>query len=259
KRLARQRLIHPGHADPISPFFTRTQLHRPGVLGFTTKRRGYFSADPYTTNNTVVLQDSTGSIIDYETPTSIYTPNVGDVIDLTISNTPYQDGPELKGSTTTGLTVVSSGNAVPSYPVITLPTFNAASGTGGSASPYGESIVTIDNVQFASGTPNTLVTSTNYTITDGTNTAILYAYKSDSYVGGSSPNNGLDQLNALGGGSAGLLDITGYVSNYYGTSEFYPLSAVAVATPEPSSIVLLGLGALALAGVARRRMRTQAA
>ena len=68
---------------------------------------------------------------------------------------------------------------------MTIPTLNAASGTRGGASQYGESIVTLDNVQFASRTPNTLVYNTDYTITDGTNTGMLYAYKSYSYVGGS--------------------------------------------------------------------------
>jgi hypothetical protein len=211
--------------------------------------------DTFGTNNTVVLQDSTGSIVDYETPTSIYVPTVGDIIDLSINNTPYQDGPELKGSTTTGFSIVSTGNPV-SYPVVAIPDFNAASSTSGSATQYGESIVTIDNVHFASGTPSTLLPNTSYTITDGTNTAILFGYKSYSDVGATSTTNGLAQLNALGGGTAASLDITGYVSNYFGTSEFYPLSAVAV--PEPSSVVLFGLGAIALAGIARRKVRIQA-
>jgi hypothetical protein len=234
----------PGDSSGLATF----TLNNVEVVGFL---------DTFGTTNTVVLQDSTGSIIDYETSTSVYTPHVGDIIDLTVENSPYQDGPELKGSTTTGLTVVSTGNPV-IYPVVTIPTFNAASSTSGSATQYGEAIVTIDNVQFAAGTPATLASNTSYTFTDGTNTGILYAYRSYSDVGGTSASpNGLAQLNALGGGTATSLDITGYVSNFFGTSEFYPLSAVAV--PEPSSVVLLGLGALALAGVARRRMRLQAA
>ena len=71
--------------------------------------------DSFGTTNTLVLEDSTGSIIDYKMPTSIYaSPQVGDIIDLTTNNTPYQDGPELIGSSTTGFTLISTGNPAPS-------------------------------------------------------------------------------------------------------------------------------------------------
>ena len=116
---------------------------------------------------------------------------------------------------------------------------------------YGESIVTLDNVHFAAGTPATLLQSTAYTLTDGTNTAVLFAYKSDSNVGATpSTTNGLAQLNALGGGNATALNITGYVSNYFGTSEFYPLSATAA--PEPSTFALAGMGLVTLLAAVRR-------
>ena len=85
-------------------------------------------------NATIVLQDGTGSIIDFRLPFATYTPQLGDIINVTATNSPYQDGPELVvGGGTTGfapqtVTLVSSGNPV-NIPAITIPQFNAASGT----------------------------------------------------------------------------------------------------------------------------------
>ncbi|MGD0767804.1 MAG: PEP-CTERM sorting domain-containing protein [Tepidisphaeraceae bacterium] len=198
--------------------------------------------DSFTTNNTAVLQDSTGSIIDYHIAAATYVPAVGDLINLTATNAPYQDGAEL--TSTSGVSVISSLNPVPTPPVLTIPQFLAASNTSGTGT-NGESIVTLDDVSFV-GAPATLLSNTSYTLTDGTNTATFYGYKSYSNV-----LAGLGAVNALGGGNAGTLDITGYVDNFFGKSELYPLSVVAV--PEPVSAGLLTFGCVAML---MRRRRT---
>jgi hypothetical protein len=213
--------------------------------------------DTYNNTNTFVLQDSTGSIIDYEAPatgTYAYTPTVGDIVNVTLNNSNYQDGAELKGSSTTAFSLVSSGNAV-SYPVLTIPQFNAASGTNPlvQGSINSEAIVTLDNVTFATGTPGQLASGKSYTITDGTNNAVFYTYGSFSDV-----KAAWTALNAAepGGVFYSSYDMTGYVSDYFGTSEFELLSATPVAAVPTPAVVpaalasLLGLGGLSMA---RRR------
>ncbi len=114
--------------------------------------------------------------------------------------------------------------------------------------------MTLHNVTFALGTPATLAQNTSYTLTDGTDTAILYPYKSYGNVGATpSTTNGLAQLNALGGGTAPALDITGYVSNFFGTSEFFPLSATP-SVPEPATFALAGCGLAVLLVAGRKRL-----
>jgi PEP-CTERM motif len=188
---------------------------------------------------TPVLMDSSGSIVDFRLPMSSYIPKVGDNIDITTKNSPFDGAPELSG-TPTSVTVNSSGNPVPSPAVLTIAEFDAAS-----TEPNVDSIVTLEGVTFAAGTPATLANNTDYTLTDATtNTAILYDYKSYSNV---QPT--VTVLNALGGGDAPPLDITGYVDDFNGVTNLYPLSAVAV--PEPASLSVLALSGLALLG--RRR------
>lgn len=216
---------------------------------------GSTASNPYTLNNvevvgildnnsastytTPVLEDSTGSIVDFRVTKTIYVPKVGDIIDVTANSSPFDGAPELTGSSNTNLTVVSSGNAVPTPAVLTIPQFNAAI-----VEPNVDAIVTLDNVTFAAGTPTTLLGNTDYTLTDGTNTAVLYGYK--SYTGTVA---GLAAINAVGSPFTPM-DITGYVDDFNGVTNLYPLSVVAL--PEPTSLSLLGIGGLLLA---RRRRR----
>jgi hypothetical protein len=198
------------------------------------------------TTNTLVLQDSTGSILDYKIPTTTYAaPLAGDVINFTgITNAPYQGNAELSG-TPSGFSLVSTGNTAPTYPVVTIPAFNSWGTESPLATGGVESMVTIDDVYFASGTPGTLSNSHTYTITDGTNTATIYTYASYTAVVA-----GTAQLNLLGGGNAPVMDLTGYVDPYLATTpEFYVTSAVVA--PEPASVAIVAIGCLAL--LKRRR------
>jgi hypothetical protein len=188
---------------------------------------------------TEILEDSSGSIIDFRMPRSSYVPTLGDSIDITTTNSPFDGAPELSG-TPTSISVNSSGNPIPTPPVLSLAAFNSAI-----TPPTVDAIVTLDNVTFTGGAPATLAFNTDYTLTDSTtNTAILYDYKSYTAV-----NAELAQLNALGGGNAPPLDITGYVDDFNGVTNLYPISAVVV--PEPASISVMAIGAFAM--MARRR------
>ncbi|HTW94474.1 MAG TPA: hypothetical protein VMD30_06765 [Tepidisphaeraceae bacterium] len=206
--------------------------------------------DSYKGNDTIVLQDSTGSIIDYSLPNTTYTPTVGDYISITATNAPYQDGAELTGSTT-ALTALPVHGTASTPLVLTIPEFNAATAGANGTTNFGtppnvESIVTLDNVTFTDAT-SPLGNKKDYTIEDSSdNQATLYTYGTYSNVA-----IGDAQINSIlaAGGVNQPMDITGYVDNYFGSSELYPLSAVAV--PEPGCIALAAFGGLAL--IRRRR------
>ncbi len=110
----------PGDSAPLTSY-TLSNVEVVGILDYNTSFN----------NATIVLQDATGSIVDFRVPLATYTPVLGDIINLTANNSPYQDGPELLGSSMSGVSIVSQGNPV-NIPVVTIPQFNAASSTSGS-------------------------------------------------------------------------------------------------------------------------------
>jgi hypothetical protein len=208
----------------------------------------YPAATP--TKNTFLLNDGTGGIIAYSEPIATYAAHVGDVIDITAKNSPYQGGAELT-STSYAVSVdsVGSGTSTP-LPVTTA---DLTSGTDAEVSlPVSELYVTLSDVTFPAGTTS-LGTKTAYTVTDSSGgTGTIYTYTTYSQVAAA-----VTAANATPGLLAGPVDITGYVDEYQSgsnpaTFEIYPTSIVASASaPEPASLGLLGMGALAM--LARRR------
>lgn len=216
------------------------------------------------TTFTIESPDQSASVIAYSIPKTTYTPTLGDATTFSAYNAGYQDAPELvAGNSSNGVftaTKISTGNSalVPPF-VLTIPEAytagdgaGAASGVEAAAYPYGESIITLDNVYFNSSYASLSTTAnTGYYINDGLGDGIeMYDYKSDSAV--LAAVTAADAANPTGFSSSTAYDITAYADVYYGETEIYPLSITAVSVPEPTTIGLLGLAATGLLGRRRR-------
>ena len=108
----------------------------------------------------------------------------------------------------------------------------------------------LDNVTISNGTdvvPATWgITNKTLSITDGSNNSMVLFYWPTSY---SVENANLFAQTV----PSGPVNIMGFVSNFGSTAEFTPMSITPV--PEPSSIVLLAMGAVGLAWLRRRLAR----
>lgn len=194
------------------------------------------------TTTTFVAQDSTGGAIVYHySKTGYAAPMPGDVITLNdLTNSAYQGEPELVNSGS--ISLVSTPNPAPLPDVVTAVQFNA--GQDGSGYPLPETYVELMNVTFPNGT-SSLSQNTSYTMTDNTGTFTMYTYKSYSNTLAA-----INYANAHPSLFSGPVNITGYVDDYYGAPELYPLTFSQA--PEPASVAMIGI---ATAGLVRRRRR----
>jgi len=203
--------------------------------------------DGYTYRTWAILAaDSTGSLDLYgalNTPALGFTPAVGDAISFTGTYSPYHQIPELATNATTTMSLFSTGNAVSSPGVYTIPTL-IASGTGTIPQSIAGHLVTLDNVSLYTDAAATIPVSGNFAIG---NNVTLYAKDAggnimEVYDWASSYST----CGALGGTPepTGLVDITGFVSlSSTFPPELTPFSITQV-VPEPTALSLCGAGGL---------------
>lgn len=207
--------------------------------------------DGYTyTSYSFLAADSTGSLDVFSTLAGLaYTPNVGDAISVSGTYSPYHQIPEI--ATITSISLQSSGNAVSSPGVFTIPTLTA-SGTGPIPQSIAGHLVTLDNVSLYTDSAATIPVSGNFA--SHANVA-LYAKDGggnimEVYVWASSYST----CGALGGTAipTGPVNITGFVSQSGTFSpELTPYSITSV--PEPTTLALCGAGGLLLLALRFRR------
>jgi hypothetical protein len=199
---------------------------------------GTFNGLTYTSWGFLV-SDGTGSIDIYgKLPSgSTYVPTVGDSITATGEYDPYEQLPELESLTS--ISLVSSGNSVPSVGVSTIPTLNQ------STLPYGVAgyLWTLDDVTISGLSITTFGTADETgEITDGDgNSMELYYYPKDYSLASDLSGTAVP---------TSPVDMTGFVSVYDGTAQFTVMSIATV--PEPATLALCGLGGLALLVLRRR-------
>jgi hypothetical protein len=202
--------------------------------------------DSFKGNYTFDLQDSTGGILAFSIPSTTYTPEVGDTIEVNATSVLFDGAPEFEGSKQ--FTLISSagtGTAGLVYgtpTVLTIPQFNASGSTDGGAGvtggtgspPYSETLVELQDVYLPAGTTSVSSTSEkNYTLTDSEgNTADLFTedYSNVDAAAAAADAQGPGYL-------AQELDIIGYADSFKGQTEIYPLAIIAL--PEPASAGLL--------------------
>lgn len=207
--------------------------------------------DGYTyTSWSFLAQDSTGSLDMFGAlPSgSSYVPTVGDAISVSGTYSPFHQIPEI--GTMTLISLISSGNPVPSLSTYTIPQLTASTTIPQSQAGH---LLELDNVSLYTDSGATIPVSGNFAT--HANTA-LYAKDGSGnimevYVWASSYST----CGALGGTPipTGLVDITGFVSQS-GTFpvEITPFSITPV--PEPAGLALFSMGgSLALTLLLRRR------
>jgi PEP-CTERM motif len=207
--------------------------------------------DGYTYSRYVFLaQDSTGSLDIFGLPSgSSYVPQVGDAISLSGTYSPFDSIPEM--ASLTSISLQSSGNAVASPAVTTIPTLLGLTQTPTLPLGYGENLVTLDNVSLYTDAAGTIPVSGNFPthanlplyVKDGSgNIMEMYDWASSYSVDG-----------ALGGTTipTGTVNITGFLAVSGGAVQISPVSITSV--PEPTSLALFGVGGLLTLALALRR------
>ena len=202
-------------------------LSQPGTVNARTYSSWAFLAN-----------DGTGSMTVFGAMPNSYIPTVGDSISATGTYSPFHQIPEL--ASLTAISASSSGNAIPAIAIATIPQLNQGT------QPFTnvEYLWELQNITVAGegvGNWGTSNSPAGATISDGVNSMTLF-YWPTSY---STANANLANTPI----PTGPVNMIGFVSNFGTTAEFTPILVTAV--PEPASITLLGLGAIAL--LRRRR------
>jgi hypothetical protein len=208
------------------------------------------TVDGYTyTTYSFFSQDSSGAGDHFGVGSTGYTPTIGDAISTVGTFGPFHQIPEI--ASPTSITLQSSGNAVPSTNVFTIPTL-IASGVGALPNNIAGYILQLQNVTLYTDPAATVPVSGNFAThanvtmyaKDGSgNIMEVFDWASSYSVCG-----------AFGGTAipTGPVNLTGFVSESSGfPPELTPFQYQAV--PEPSTILLVGTGMLGLLTLRRRQ------
>jgi len=215
----------------------------------------------------VFVQDQTGSLDLFTSASTLTTGtanasaalHVGDGLSIGAQWGPFHQIPEISLVSTPAsnnfVTTESTGNALPTKPIFNVSQL-AATGTAPSNSlNIAGYYLELDNVTITGSNGLTslpgYVTNTapsiaqeTFTITDNTGSMTMFDWTT-SY-------SAADQLQGKAIGAGNTYNAYGFVSyNPGGPLEFTPLALVAV--PEPSSILLVGVGMAGLLALRRRR------
>jgi hypothetical protein len=240
------------------------------IITSLASQPGVFGGHTYT-GWAILAQDSTGSLELFSSASTLtnlpagpgtpYTassaPAVGDMLNAAGQYGPFDGIPELAFSTVVSsnnyINKISSGNAVPTAPIFTIPQLQAgtANGTGIlTNSAIAGMYLEIQGVTFSGSTGGFMSTfplesqantvNESYTITDGGGHSLeafdwTTSYSVDGAMGGTAV-------------PTGPVNMTGFFDSF---NEFVPLTIAPV--PEPSTFMLAGMGLIGGLMALRRR------
>jgi PEP-CTERM motif len=181
--------------------------------------------------------------------------SVGDALDLSGSVSPFQLIPELAFSTVPAsnhyFNTVSTGNAVPTPPVLTISQINTIAAISNNPAISGK-IIEIKNVTITDTGGNGLtalpgngatVAQESFTMSDDTGSVLFFdwitSYSAAILLEGTPIGPGLQY------------DMIGFTHAFGETPEFTAISLTLV--PEPSTVALVATGLLGLLAIRRRR------